>query len=162
MVNYLKHTFLVSCIIISPFIIFLPPAYALFAIDLNYYSIDFGGMDMGDIKDDVPSNGLIVTLKTDQGNPWFLRIRTDMPLTHVDNPSQVIPDTHFRWYGVSTSDVTNTTLVTSREDLTVEKTVYSGAAAETETDVTLKFELMLPALLQSGTYETTVVLTLTE
>jgi len=67
-----------------------------------------------------------------------------------------------RWYGVSTSNATNTSLVMTREDFTFEKLVYTGAAAEAQTDITMKFELTLPALLEYGNYTTNIVFTLTE
>jgi hypothetical protein len=139
-------------------------AEAVFSIDLNFYSIDFGNMNMGDIKDDIPSIGLIITCTTDQGNPWYLKIRNDYPLKHISNPASVIPNTNFKWYGVSTSDPTNTSLVTTREDFTYEKTIYSGAAGEgaSGTDITIKFELTLPPILQSGIYSTNIVFTFTE
>jgi len=140
-------------------------AEAVFSIELNYYSIDFGDMNMGDYKDDVPSNGLIVTCTTDSGQQWTLKIRDEWPLSHVSNPASVIPDTRFKWYGLTTSDsATNTSLVTTREDFTFEKNIYTGNAGEgaNGTDITLKFELTLPPVLQSGTYATTVVFTFTE
>ena len=137
-------------------------AEAVFSIELNFYSIDFGSMDMGSIKDDVPSIGLIVTCTTDQGLAWDLKIRNDQPLTHVSNPASVIPNTNFKWYGVSTSDPINTTLVMTREDFTFEKTIYTGTAIESPTDITIRFELILPAILQSGDYTTDVVFTFVE
>lgn len=140
-------------------------AEAVFTIELNYYSIDFGNMDSGasgSYKDDIPPQGVGVTCATDQGNAWFLKIRNDQPLTHASNPAATIPDTDFKWYGVSTSDPANNSLVTTREDFTVEKTVYSGAAAENQTTITMKFELTVPPVIQSGHYESNIVFTFTE
>ena len=119
---------------------------------------------MGAIKEDIPSNGLVVTCTTDQGNSWSLKIRDDYPLRHVSDPSSMIPNTNLKWYGLSTSDPSNTSLVTTREDFTIERTIYMGAAGEgaSGTNITMKFELTLPPALQSGTYGTNIVFTLTE
>ena len=139
-------------------------ANAAFSIELNFPDLNFGNMNMGDIKDDVPPMGLIVTCTTDLGNPWSLNIRNDWPLMHVSNPSSVISNTDFKWYGVSTSDPANTSLIMTREDFTFERTIYNGAAGEgaNGTDIMMKFELTLPSLLQSGLYTSNIVFTLTE
>ena len=145
-------------------LLFQADAEAVFSIQLNYFSVDFGNMDMGVIKDDVPPDGLVVTCTTDQNNAWSLMIRNDFPLTHVSNPASLIPNTNFRWYGISTSVPSNTSLVLTREDFTYEKTIYSGTAGEVAsgTDITMKFELSLPPLLQSGVYSTNIVFTFIE
>ncbi len=136
---------------------------AALSIELNYYSIDFGNMNMGAIKDDVPSDGLVITCTTTAATPrWTLKIRNDYPLTHISNPASIIPDTYFKWYGISTNNPSNTSLVMTREDFTFEKTIYTGLAGEVQTSITIKFELTLPSLLQSGTYNTNIVFTFTE
>ena len=156
-----------AVVVFFAILLFYGKAEAVFSITLNYFSIDFGNMDSGysgSFKDDVPSIGLVATCTTDEGNAWFLNIRNDGPLTHVSNPASVIPNTYFRWYGISTSDPVNTSLVTAREDFTIERRVYSGAVGEgaSGTDITMKFELTLPPLLQSGSYDTNIVFTFTE
>ena len=141
-------------------------AEAVFSIELNSYSIDFGGMDMGSIKDDVPPIGLVVTCTTDQGNAWDLKIRNDQPLTHVSNPASMIPDTNFCWYVESTTgNISNLVYsLNERQDFTFEKTIYNdpGILGLSTTDITMKFELILPDLLQSGDYNSTVVFTFIE
>jgi len=145
----------------------VPAAEAAFGIDLNFYSIDFGDLDMGTVKDDVPSQGLVATCTTDQGNAWYLMIRNEQPLQNVNNPAAVIPDTNFYWYGVAPviTDVTgNNSLVTSYQDFTYEKTAYTGQAGEgaAGTQITLKFKVDVPNPAQSGEYHSRVVLTFTE
>lgn len=135
------------------------------SLNLNLYSVDFGNMDMGDIKTEVPAQGLTVTATTTAATlGWTLRIRNEEPFRHESNPASVIPDTQFRWYAVSTtgSETRFNYPVNQREDFTYEKLIYTGVAGEEETDITLKFELDLPTLLQSGTYRTRVIFTLTE
>lgn len=142
-------------------ILFFQGEAAAFSIELNYYSIDFGNMNMGGIKDDVPSDGLVITCTTN-GPSWTLKVRDDYPLRHVSNPASIIPDTNFKWYGISTSDATNTSLIMTHEDFTFEKTIYTGLVNELQTNITIKFELTLPPILQSGDYSTNVVFTLSE
>lgn len=136
----------------------------VFSINLNFYSIDFGDLNMGDIKDDVPGIGLKATCMTNQGNPWQLRIRAERPLTNTANPSSFIPNSNFFWYGISTTVPANASLVKSQEDFTVERTVYSAPGSEgmPGTDITLKFKVIVPRPAQSGVYTTKVVFTFTE
>ncbi len=156
----------VLVLLIAPLIIFLFPsdAFATFSITLNFYSIDFGNLNMGDIKDDVPGIGLRVTCTTDQGNPWQLRIRTERPLTHAIDPSSFIPNANLFWYGISTSVPGNSSLVRNQEDFTLERTVYSAPGTEGNpgTDITLKFKVIVPRPVQSGIYNTKIVFTFTE
>lgn len=156
--------FFCAAVIFAVIFLAQPETYAVFSLDLNFYSIDFGSMNMGDIKDDVPPIGLTATCTTDQGLRWYLRIRSDGPLTHEENPAAFIPDTNFRWYGISTSDPANTSLVTTREDFTMERTIYIGEPGEGAdgTDLMMKFEITLPPLLQSGRYNANIVFTMTE
>ena len=146
--------------------VFLYPheAAAVFSIDLNFYSVDFGSLNMGDIKDDVPNIGIRVTCRTDQGNPWQLRVRAERPLTHMENPASFIPNTNFFWYGVSSNVPGNNSLDRNQEDFTVERTVYTAPNTEgaTGTEITMKFKIIVPRPAQSGIYTTKVVFTFTE
>jgi len=140
-------------------------AEAIFTLEINQSTIDFEGMDSGasgSYRDDIPHQGMEVLCTTDQGNAWSLLIRNDQPLAHVSNPASTIPNTNLKWYGVSTSDATNTSLVTLREDFTVEKTVYTAPNTEVQTTITMKFELTVPLAIQSGAYTSNIVLTFTE
>lgn len=156
-------------LIVCGFLLFsISPAAAL-SISLNLYSVDFGEMNMGvgEINTEIPPQGLDVECMTDAATPgWTLKIRNEYPFRHIFNPASVIPNTNFFWYSVGTTGNTAqlTYPVNRRIDFNLEETIYTGAAAENRTTVTLKFELSLPEslILQSGTYETRVVLTMTE
>ncbi|MBU4375955.1 MAG: hypothetical protein KKD29_00580, partial [Candidatus Omnitrophica bacterium] len=80
------------------------------------------------------------------------------------NPSSFIPNTNFFWYGISSSVPGNNSLVRNQEDFTVERTVYSAPGTEGNpgTDITLKFKVIVPRPVQSGTYNTKIVFTFTE
>lgn len=139
-------------------------AAAVFSVDLNFYSIDFGSLNMGDMKDDVPGMGIRVMCRTDQGNPWQLKIRADRPLSHMENPASFIPNTNFFWYGVSSNVPGNNSLDRNQEDFTMERTVYSAPAGEgaTGTEITMKFKVIVPRPAQSGIYTTKIIFTFTE
>ena len=160
----IKFIFLALLITSSAVFLHTQDALATFSINLNFYSIDFGNLNMGDIKDDVPGIGLTVTCRTDQANPWQLRIRAERPLTSILNPSSFIPNTNFFWYGISSSVPGNNSLVRNQEDFTVEGTVYSAPGTEGNpgTDITLKFKVIVPRPVQSGMYNTKIVFTFTE
>ena len=155
--------FLVTVVSLAVFLC-APRAEAAFGIDLNFYSIDFGSLNMGDTKDDVPAIGLTVTCTTDQLNPWSLKIRNESPFTHTLNPSSTIPNTDLYWYGISTSVPGNNSLVTSQQDFTIERTVYSAPGSEGSpgTQIILKFRVDIPTPTQAGSYTTRIVFTFTE
>ena len=158
----LSLTIIILCVFVMSF---QPDVMAVFNIELaNLDSIDFGSLDMGETKDDVPSEGFVVTCTTDQSNAWYLKIRSEAALTHADNPASFIPDANLYWYGISSSIPGNTSLVTTQQDFTIERTVYTAPNTEgaTGTDITLKFRVDIPQVIQSGTYSTNIVLTFTE
>lgn len=161
-----KTRFILLISLITFFTVFLYPrgAAATFSIDLNFYSIDFGSLNMGDIKDDVPGIGMKVTCRTDQGNPWQLKVRAERPLSHMENPASFIPNTNFFWYGISSNIPGNSSLDKNQEDFTIERTVYTAPAGEgvTGTEITMKFKVIVPRPAQSGIYTTKVVFTFTE
>jgi len=134
----------------------------------NYTAIDFGEMSAGDIKDEVPDDGLIIRCTASAGTPgWTLKVKIDHPLTHESNPASLIPNTNFKWYLVSTSDANNRpTNLEQRTALEAyDQTIYTGLAGEVQTDIKMKFHLELPTILQWGTYNTNygkIVFTLTE
>ena len=157
---------IIPALLVTFLAVFLYPtkAAATFSVNLNFYTMDFGSLNMGDIKDDVPGIGIKVTCMTDQGNPWELKVRAERPLTHMENPASTIPNTNFFWYGISSNISGNSSLDTNQEDFTVERTVYRAPAGEgaTGTEITLKFKVVIPRPAQSGIYTSRVVFTFTE
>ncbi|MBU0479262.1 hypothetical protein KKC91_11945 [bacterium] len=137
-------------------------AKAEFTIQVDRYSIDFGNLDLGEVRSDVPSDGLEITCTSDLGNPWELRISNIQPLVHVYNPTQFIPDTNFRWYSVSTTG--GGVLESEEKDFTQERVIYSAPLGEgtTGTRVVVKFKLIVPQMVQAGRYETRIIITMTE
>lgn len=161
----MRKIILLVLITFSAVFLYLDDASAAFSISLNFYTVDFGSLNMGDIKDDVPNIGIKVTCVTDQGNPWQLKIRAERPLTHMNNPASIIPNTNFFWYGISSNVPGNNSLDRNQEDFTLERTVYSAPGTEGAlpgTDITLKFKVVIPAPAQSGVYTSRIIFTFTE
>ena len=137
------------------------PAAALnLAIDRSEF--DFGLLQLDEVRRDVPPEGLRLTCTTDGLNSWQLLVTQLEPMAHEQNPTQVIPETNLRWYGVSTSG--SGTLVREESDFTQERAVYTGLGTEGPggVDVVMKFTLVAPHWTQMGRYRTRLLFTLTE
>jgi hypothetical protein len=136
---------------------------SLFRLSVDRGSIDFEKMKPGETKDNVPVEGVIVTGKTNTGNPWYLKISNDSPLS---SGPYTIPNTNFIWYGWT--DGAGTWYGTGTNQLTfVPDLVYSSAANESNnmpngTNSHLKFKLTIPKGQPGGKYLSNVKLTLTE
>ena len=140
-------------------------AFALFSIEIPETPyIDFGFADPGEILGDIPPDGLDIICTSDLGNPWFLNIRLDTPLTNVNNPESTIDSENFFAYGISTTG--QGVLVTERQDLRLDipRTLYSAPAGEglEGININIRFRLDIPRLIQSGRYTTQIIFTLTE
>lgn len=155
---------MIKSIIISLILLIFAYGYsfAAFSIETDLREINFGQMSPGEIKGDIPSQGVTVRCISDQGNAWYLRIRLDGQLTHIDSPSSVIPNSNFWWYGSSTTGTG--TLTTAQQNFLSEEIVYQAPVGEGSTgvDINIKFILELPHIIQSGSYGSTIVLTLIE
>lgn len=134
----------------------------------NYDIIDFDSMTRGAIKDEIPPDGFIIRCTAGPNTVgWDLSVKIEHPLTHESNPASIIPNTYFKWYGESTSNLTNNSLIMQQrvEFTTFDTLIYTGNVDEDQTDITLKFELTVPRDAQWGTYNTRfgdIVFTLTE
>jgi hypothetical protein len=153
---------IIPLILISCFFLPIKSAQAAFDITTDLTHINFGSVNPGETIGDIPVQGLNVTCTSDQGNQWFLRIYTETPFRHDENPGMIISDEDFWWYGVDTTGAG--TLVTTEEDMTSEKTIYTSTATEGANGIgiTVKFKLRVPKDIQSGAYSTRMIFTLTE
>ena len=142
--------------------IFSIDASATFTIETDLIEIYFGSMSPGEIREGIPTQGITVRCTTDQGNPWFLRIRTENPFGNMNNLSAIIPNENFWCYADSTTG--SGILVTTEQDFSVERIVYTASAGEGAqgVGVVLKFKLAVPTNTQSGDYSTRVILTMIE
>ena len=118
-----------AILLICIFLFFLSQnVHATFSIETDLTSINFGAMNPNGTKGDVPSQGVTVKCTTDQGNPWYLRLHLETPLTNVNNPSSMISNENFWWYGMSTTG--SGALVMDEQDFSVEKVAYTASAGE--------------------------------
>lgn len=135
----------------------------LFQLSIDRGTVDFETLLPGQEKENVPAEGVIVTAKTNMGNPWHLKISDSSPLTSGPN---MIPNSNFYWYGWT--DGTGRWYGTGEDNLSpVPQLVYSSGAGESNNlpDGTfnhLKFRLKVPQKQRPGKYISTIKLTLTE
>lgn len=123
---------------------------------------DFGVLHLGEVRRDIPPEGLRLVCTTDGLNAWQLLVTQLEPMAHEHNPTQVIPETNLRWYGVSTSG--SGTLAREESDFSQERAVYTGLSTEGTggVDIVMKFALLAPRWTQMGRYRTRLLFTLTE
>jgi len=134
-----------------------------FRLSIDRGTVDFEKMRPGETKDNVPAEGVIVTAKTNTGNPWYLKISNDNPLS---SGPYVIPNTNFIRYGWT--DGSGTWYGTGNNQMTfVPELMYASGANEGNnlpngTNNHLKFKLSIPKGQPGGKYLSNVKLTLTE
>jgi hypothetical protein len=134
-----------------------------FRLSVDRGSIDFEKMRPGEVKDNVPVEGVIITSKSNTGNPWYLKISNDSPLS---SGPYVIPNSNFIWYGWS--DGAGAWYGTGNNQMTfVPELMYASGATEYNNmpdgiSNHLKFKLTVPRGQPGGKYISNVKLTLTE
>jgi len=134
-----------------------------FSLTVDRGNIDFDKMAPGDTKDNTPAEGIVISSFTNSGNPWYLKISNDNPLS---SGPYIIPNTDFIWYGWSDGSGRWYGNGTDPFSLTP-MLMYSSGAGEGNTmpngvNNHLKFKLTIPKGQPGGKYLTTVRLTLTE
>ncbi|MCX5726605.1 MAG: hypothetical protein NT030_05455 [Candidatus Saganbacteria bacterium] len=133
------------------------------SMDLDIRIVDFERMVQGEVKEDVPPQGLQVTCKSnDPDAPWYLKISDTSPLTYGPD---TIPNSHFYWYGYSSGS--GTWYGTGEDNLsTAPVLAYSSPSSGLNlpggTVCQFKFKLELPPDQEPGPYSTTVQFTMTE
>lgn len=136
---------------------------SIFSMALDRGTADFENMTPGETKDNVPVEGVIITTKITTGNPWYLKISNNSPLS---SGPYVIPNNNLIWYGWT--DGTGTWYGNGYDQMTFVPTLmYASSASEgmnspKGTKNHLKFKLTIPKGQPGGKYLSTVKLTLTE
>ena len=134
-----------------------------FRLSVDRGSIDFEKMKPGETKDNTPAEGIIVTSKTNVGNPWYLKISDDSPLS---SGPFLIPNSNFFWYGWT--DGAGTWYGNGNNYMTlIPELMYASGPNETNnlpngTNNHLKFKLAIPNGQPGGKYISSVKLTMTE
>lgn len=136
---------------------------SIFKLAIDRGNIDFEKMRPGETKDNTPVEGVIITSTSSSGNPWYLKISNDNPLSSGPN---IISNNNLIWYGWS--DGTGRWYGNGEDRMSlVPMLMYSGSLSEGNnlpdgTKNHLKFKLTIPRGQASGRYMSTVRLTLTE
>ena len=134
-----------------------------FRLSVDRGSIDFEKMRPGEVKDNAPGEGVIITGKSNTGNPWYLKISNDSPLS---SGPYVIPNSNLIWYGWT--DGAGTWYGTGNNQMTlVPELMYASAPTEYNnmpdgTNNHLKFKLTVPKGQPGGKYLSNVKVTFTE
>lgn len=150
--DFKEHTAQISVVIGS-----------LFRLSADRGSADFEKMKPGETKDNVPVEGVIVLTSCNTGNPWYLKINNDSPLS---SGPYVIPNTNLIWYGWS--DGSGRWYGNGSDPISlVPMLLYSSGANESNnlpdgTKNHLKFKLTVPKGQPGGKYLSNIKLTLTE
>ncbi len=136
---------------------------SVFELSIDQGFIDFGRMNPGDMKWNMPPAGITVQSKSNSGKPWYLKVSNDSPFSSGSN---TIPNSNFswsgwtdgsgKWYGDGTNQVSVTPTL-----------VYSSGAGEENnlpngTVNHMKFKLKVPNNQVPGNYTTIVKFTMTE
>ena len=136
---------------------------SFFRLSVDRGMIDFDKMKPGETKDNMPPEGIIVTSMTSTGNPWYLKISNNSPLS---SGPYIIPNSNFIWYGWT--DGTGTWYGNGNNYMTLlPELMYASGANEKNnmpdgTNNHLKFKLSIPNGQPGGKYLSTVTMTMTE
>jgi spore coat protein U-like protein len=136
---------------------------SVFELSIDQGVIDFGRMRPGDVKWNIPSSGITVTARTNNGKPWYLKVSAATPFSFG---SYMIPYSKFvwtgwtdgagRWYGTGNNFMTPTPSLVYASGLGEENNLPNG------TNNHFKFKLTVPENQAPGVYTTTVKFTMTE
>jgi hypothetical protein len=136
---------------------------SVFKMSVDRGTIDFEKMKPGDTKDNMPVEGVIATCTSSNGNPWYLKVSNDAPLS---NGPFMIPNSNFIWYGYT--EGSGTWYGTGTDPLSlVPMLMYASGPLEglnipAGTKNHLKFKLSIPKGQAGGKYISNVRLTMTE
>lgn len=139
---------------------------SVYEINVDRYTIEVPNVRPGQLISDIPDNeGIKVNVKTNNGEPWQLKIHNTMELTDGNN---VIPNSNFYWYGHLGANASGQWYGRDAQAFTLDPVLaYSSALDEHNnfpdgTDLLFKFRLNVPKSQNSGKYRSIVAFTLTE
>lgn len=136
---------------------------SVFELSIDQGLIDFGKMNPGETKHNMPSSGILVLSKTNNGNPWFLKIDSSSPFASGNN---LIQAANFKWSGWT--DGAGTWFGMGSNIIRSTPTIAYASAAGEENNLPngttnhFKFNLAVPSSQAPGIYTTTVKFTMTE
>ncbi len=136
---------------------------SVFELNIDNSSILIDRLKPGEVKNDIPSGGVLVTAKTNNGKPWFVKISNDSPFS---NGSTTIPNANFSWKGWT--EGTGRWFGTGDEKITLTPALaYASSNVEGNnlpdgTKNHFIFKLAVPEKQAPGIYTTVVQFTMTE
>lgn len=132
-----------------------------FNLVVNSDSFDFARLAPKQTGEMTRTDGIAVTGVSSSGNPWYLKVSAEKPLTSGSN---TIPNENFTWYG--TSEGTGAWHGTAEKSLADPGAAYVSSAEEANKANKVvnkfKFRLHVPEDTKPGDYRTTVMFTMTE
>ncbi len=163
---------LVACILVSGSCfalssnqqaIFSVSVSSIFELSIDQGVVDFGKMKPGETKWNVPSAGVTVTSKTNNGRAWYLKVSDVSPFTFGE---LLIPNSNFvwsgwtdgsgKWNGTGNNIMSVTPVLAYSSGVGEENNLPAGVANH------FKFKLSVPDKQAPGIYMTTVKFTMTE
>ena len=161
----LKKNLLIIILFIG-FILINKIAYALFEVEVDAYSIDFGFMNISESKE-LNEKGLYhnqVTCKSDNARAWYLKIQSIGPLKSGDD---YIPYENFNWMAVEA--LNGDGVIYNKNGYNpfyeIPALVYSSGVNDSkggEVSLRFKYSLFIPKNQIAGNYRTIIRYTMTE
>ena len=157
---------LLIIILFTSFIFINKPAYSLFEVEVDAYSIDFGFMNILESKE-LNEKGFYhnqVTCKSDNARAWYLKVQSLGPLKSGDD---YIPYENFNWKAIEALNgdgvIYNKDAYNSFSDISA--LVYSSGVNDSkgnEVNLRFKYSLFIPKNQIAGNYRTIIRYTMTE
>jgi hypothetical protein len=151
------------------------PSQGIFQLSLGTggfsdpHLIDFGSVNIGDSYYGVPPDNLIITCKSDQGNPWYLQMRAQSDL---QMGMYTIPIENMKFFGTYAGPLTmpnaserffqRQAISLRYTDVLLYRSDSSGDATLSESDIYVQFGITVPQTMPVGYYTTTIIITMTE
>ena len=139
---------------------------SVYEINVDRYTMEVPNVRPGQFLSDIPDNeGIKVNVKTNNGEPWQLKINNTTELTDGNN---TIPNSNFFWYGHLGANALGNWYGKDAQAFTLDPVLaYGSAPSEYNnfpdgTDLFFKFRLNVPKTQNSGKYRSIVAFTLTE
>ncbi|MEK7375826.1 MAG: hypothetical protein AABZ57_01480 [Candidatus Margulisiibacteriota bacterium] len=136
---------------------------SIFELSIDQGMVDFGRMKPGETKWNMPSSGVNVVAKTNNGKPWYIKVSNSSPLNSANN---IIPNNNFywsgwtdgtgKWYGSASDQISTAPKIVYGSGVGEENNLPNGTANH------FKFKLAVPSNQAPGFYMTTVKFTMTE
>jgi hypothetical protein len=171
--EYLMKRHIVICLLVGAFIFsataqlnVIVNVLPVFEINVDRHTMEVPNVMPGRVITDIPDNeGIRVNVKTNNGQPWQLKIHNTRELADGNN---VIPNSNFFWYGYPGFNSYGDWYGRDAKPFTLDPVLaYASSPSEYNnmpdgSDLFFKFRLNVPARQNSGKYRTIVAFTLTE